>query len=649
MILKYFNLDVTLKKLKKSISYKGEKLSIYDIIKLSKKHGVLAEGYKNVDINSLKFPCIIHVVKNGKQHFITLFGRNKNGFLQADPSFLGESYISYRDLKEKYTGIAIFFRKNNNNILSDFFRNKVLILKSLLLFSFITLLNILCSFSIPFLINLRINGKNLSLILTISLFFFTLQIIKDLMNYFKNKYLVKLQLLVDKSVTKPTINKIINLPHEFYHYNSSGELITRINDLSYIKEGIYVFLDIIVINIMFLMVALFILLFQNTIIFLFSILFILIVFFLNKRFVKNNLNNIYEFQCLNESLYDKLSGTFKVILTIKNLSKENYFAKKINETHDNLILKYKDFMKKQEKFDLLSSFIVTISSFFIISVLLVQNIKMVNILILFSLFQTIIDSSTQISKQMPLYQDLKAAYLRINEIYQKKEIERTNENININKISVKNLNFSYGNNVILKGINLNICRGDWVFIKGITGSGKSTLFKIITKQIETDYNSIFINETNLKDIKEEVIRNSIMYVDQKLNLFNASIKENIFMGDSFDLKPIETALVDEMLVLNKIDYDYKIDNMNSNLSGGQISKIIIAQALNSKRNFIIFDETTSNLDVNTERRIYNNIKNKYKDKTIIVIAHRKSNINFFNKVFEVNDGKIVNLKGGELL
>lgn len=373
------------------------------------------------------------------------------------------------------------------------------------------------------------------------------------------------------------------------------------------------------------------------------------MFFLNKRFVKNNLNNIYEFQCLNESLYDKLSGTFKVILTIKNLSKENYFAKKINETHDNLILKYKDFMKKQEKFELLSSFIVTISSFFIISVLLVQNIKMVNILILFSLFQTIIDSSTQISKQMPLYQDLKAAYLRINEIYQKKEIERTNENININKISVKNLNFSYGNNVILKGINLNICRGDWVFIKGITGSGKSTLFKIITKQIETDYNSIFINETNLKDIKEEVIRNSIMYVDQKLNLFNASIKENIFMGDSFDLKPIETALVDEMLVLNKIDYDYKIDNMNSNLSGGQISKIIIAQALNSKRNFIIFDETTSNLDVNTERRIYNNIKNKYKDKTIIVIAHRKSNINFFNKVFEVNDGKIVNLKGGKLL
>ena len=121
------------------------------------------------------------------------------------------------------------------------------------------------------------------------------------------------------------------------------------------------------------------------------------------------------------------------------------------------------------------------------------------------------------------------------------------------------------------------------------------------------------------------------------------------MGDTFDFKPVKTALVDEMLKTNKIDYDYKIDSTNSNLSGGQISKIIIAQALNSKRDFIIFDETTSNLDIKTERRIFDNIKRKYKDKTIIVITHRKSNINYFNKVFLFNDGKIIKLKKGEIL
>lgn len=649
MILKYFKIDTSLKKLKNSISYKNEMLSVYEIIKLSKKYGVLATGYKNVDINDLKFPCIIHVIKNEKQHFVTLFGKKKNKFLQADPSFLRTSYINYEDLKNKYTGVAIFFEKNND-IMSSFFKNKILILKSLFLFSFITLLNILCSFFIPVLLNLKMNNKKLSLILTISLLFFTFQIIKDLMNYFKDRYLVKLNLLVDKFVTMPTINKIINLPHKFYHYNSSGELISKINDLSYIKEGIYVFLNVIVINVMFIIIILTILLFKNILVFLSSIIFILVIYILNKNFMKNNLNKVYELQCLNENMYDKLSSTFSAILMIKNLSKENYFIKNINITHKNMKKMHCDFMKKQERFNLISSFIITIMLFLVVLTLLLQNVKITDILIVFSLFQIIIDSSTQISKQIPLYQDLKAAYLRINEIYQKNELKKTNERIDINKIEIKNLSFSYENNVVLKEANLNIYKGDWVFINGITGSGKSTLFKILTKQIEFDCNSIFINKISLNDIEEEVIRNSIMYVDQKLNLFNASIKENIFMGDTFNLKPVKAALVDEMLELNKIDYDYKINSTNSNLSGGQISKIIIAQALNSKRNFIIFDETTSNLDINTERRIYDNIKRKYKDKTIIVITHRKSNIDYFNKIFLFNDGKIIKLKKrGEML
>ena len=648
MVLKYFNIDTSLKKLKNSISYKDEMISVYDIIKISKKYGILATGYKNVNISDLKFPCIIHVIKNGKQHFITLLDKKKNKFLQADPSLIGMSYISYEDLKNKYTGVAIFFEKNND-IKSSFFKNKVLILKSLLLFSFITLLNILCSFFIPILVNLRVNNKNLSLILTISLLFFTFQIIKDLMNYLKDKYLVRLNLLVDKFVTMPTINKIINLPHKFYHYNSSGKLITKINDLSYIKEGIYVFLNVIIINLMFIIIILTILLFKNIFVFLLSVIFILVIYILNKKFIKNNLNKIYEIQCLNEIMYDKLSSTFKAILMIKNLSKENYFIKDINNTHEDIMKMNCNFMKKQERFNLLLSFIITTMSFLVILILLSQNVRITDILILFSLFQTIVDSSNQVSKQIPLYQEFKVAYLRINDVYQKKELEKTNKYIDINKITIKNLNFSYENNEVLKDVNLNINKGDWIFINGITGSGKSTLFKIITKQIDFDSNSIFINKTNLNDIKEEIIRNSIMYVDQKLNLINASIKENIFMGDTFDFKPVKTALVDEMLKTNKIDYDYKIDSTNSNLSGGQISKIIIAQALNSKRDFIIFDETTSNLDIKTERRIFDNIKRKYKDKTIIVITHRKSNINYFNKVFLFNDGKIIKLKKGEIL
>ena len=137
------------------------------------------------------------------------------------------------------------------------------------------------------------------------------------------------------------------------------------------------------------------------------------------------------------------------------------------------------------------------------------------------------------------------------------------------------------------------------------------------------------------------IRNSILYVDQKIKVLNESIKENIFMGDFYDEDVLKTSLVDKMLKENNIDYDYLIDNTNSNLSGGQISKIAIAQALNKKSDIIIFDETTSNLDEKTEKIILENIKNNYKDKTIILISHRKSNVNLFNKILNFNNGRLI--------
>ena len=170
-------------------------------------------------------------------------------------------------------------------------------------------------------------------------------------------------------------------------------------------------------------------------------------------------------------------------------------------------------------------------------------------------------------------------------------------------------------------------------VNGPTGSGKSTLFKILTKQIEYNGDSIFINETKISNLDFSIIRNSIVYVDQKIKLINESIKDNVFLGDKFNNKVVLTSEISSFLKENNINYDYVIDNTNSNISAGQAGKIAIARALNTKRNFIILDETTSSMDVLTEEKILDNIKKNYKDKTIILITHRKSNIKYFNKQY----------------
>ena len=110
------------------------------------------------------------------------------------------------------------------------------------------------------------------------------------------------------------------------------------------------------------------------------------------------------------------------------------------------------------------------------------------------------------------------------------------------------------------------------------------------------------------------------------------------MGNKSNSIPIKTSLVDKLIINNNLDYKYLIDSNNSNLSAGAVQKIIIAQSLASNKKIIIFDETTSNLDVKEERKILKNIKNNYKDISIVLITHRNSNLDLFNKKYILEDG-----------
>ena len=176
-------------------------------------------------------------------------------------------------------------------------------------------------------------------------------------------------------------------------------------------------------------------------------------------------------------------------------------------------------------------------------------------------------------------------------------------------------------------------------ITGPSGSGKSTIFKLLNKQIKGPYNDIFINNKSLDEIDN--IRNIITYVDQKTGVLNASLYENITLGKADFKKACKVALVDELIKENNISYEYIIDNISSNLSGGQIQKIVIAQTLCSASQVIIFDETTSELDIKTERRILKNIKHAYPEKTIILITHRDKNFDLFDNVIFCLDGKMI--------
>lgn len=642
MILKFYGVNVTLAELKKEINIGDEKASVYDLIKFSKKKNIEATGYKNVSIDNIKTPCIVHLINDEKQHFVVVIKVLKNKILVADPASR-IMYVSKSDFLKKYTGVAIMFEKKSN-FLNLVIKNKSMVIKILMLSIILTLLNVLFSFMIPVVINI-IGDKSHNFNFIILGFLF-LGLSKDLASYFKSVFSLKFQLYIDKFVTIPTISKIINLPHVFYHYNGSGELISKINDLSYIKDTIFAFVEIVILNVLVILFSLLIMFFINHTIFIINLFLVLLLYFINKSYIKNNLSKSYELQRSNEKLSNKITDVFGSILTVKNLAKEKYFTQKITNTYKEVLNKYNDFSLSYQKKQFLVSTIITIITIFIVLFLVNKNETITTFLLTISLQTSITNSALEIFKLMPLYANFKNTYLRINEIYNKKELIDTHFKISFNHIHIKNIKYSYGGKKVLNGISFDIKKGDWVMVNGPTGSGKSTMFKLLTKQIPYDGDSIYIDNTSISSISEEVMRNTIVYVDQKIKLINGSIKDNIFMGDLFDERAVSVAMINDMLKENKINYDYQIDNTNSNLSGGQISKIAIAQAFNSKRDLIIFDETTSNLDSDSEAKILRKIKQNYKDKTIILITHRKSNAEYFNKIITFKDGKIIKFQGG---
>ena len=162
-------------------------------------------------------------------------------------------------------------------------------------------------------------------------------------------------------------------------------------------------------------------------------------------------------------------------------------------------------------------------------------------------------------------------------------------------------------------------------------------YKVVSKT-NNDFIPILENINKTNDL--------VLLVVDLFNIDNLSLIRKYLKNDIL-LVLTKRDLLPKSVSFDKLyNYDYQIDNTNSNLSGGQISKIAIAQAFNSKRDLIIFDETTSNLDSDSEAKILRNIKQNYKDKTIILITHRKSNTEYFNKIITFKDGKIIKFQGG---
>ena len=232
-------------------------------------------------------------------------------------------------------------------------------------------------------------------------------------------------------------------------------------------------------------------------------------------------------------------------------------------------------------------------------------------------------------------------------------IPRQNKLILENNIYCQNVYFSYSSNQtnVLEGLNLEIKKGDFIGIKGETGSGKSTAIDLIMGLITPSSGKILVDGKDINSYDSFNIKDwqsSIVHVPQNIFLSDSTIAENIAFGiptEKIDIKRIKIAAkqakIADFIEESKYGFKTKVGERGVRLSGGQIQRIGIARALYKRPNFLILDEATSALDNDTERKIMESLYNMRPNITILMIAHRTNTLKYCDRVYELSDKKLV--------
>jgi len=216
------------------------------------------------------------------------------------------------------------------------------------------------------------------------------------------------------------------------------------------------------------------------------------------------------------------------------------------------------------------------------------------------------------------------------------------------KISFDHVTYTYGESTVpaLRDVSFTINSGEHVAIIGRIGSGKSTILKLMTGLLHPTEGNILLDDINLQQYDPVDYRKKIGYVPQDTTLFNGSIKDNIKLGnplvpDEDLLEAIRFTSLDKLISQQADALNKNVGERGQNLSGGQRQTIILAQAMLSKPDILLFDEPTKSMDDMTERHIAKNVAEYYKDKTFILVTHKVKLLPLVDRIILTDNGQII--------
>ncbi|MDC3226493.1 ABC transporter ATP-binding protein/permease [Acidimicrobiaceae bacterium] len=452
-----------------------------------------------------------------------------------------------------------------------------------------------------------------------------------------------------------TFNKTLDLDLSFFENKSSGRLMAILNDdvnqmENFLNEAanrlIQTATTVIVIGATFLYIS--------PLVAIFAFIPIPVIVFGSYKFVQRIGERYSKIRNNVESLNAHLSNSITGILTVKSFNREKKEYTRIDSASDEVKTANYDAIKLSAAFipiirvAILFGFTATllIGGFLALD----GQIKVGMYSVMLFITQRLLWPLTELGMIFDSFQKAMASFRRIM------NLRDTNPTINDgetellelkDKISFENLNFEYVKDFpVLKNINIEIEKGKTTAIVGSTGSGKSTLIKLILRFYEKNSGKILFDEHEIESLSLKSIRNKIGLVSQDVFLFEGSVFENIAYGNiEANSEEVWNAarLSESDSFINDLPNkeDTIVGERGQKLSGGQRQRISIARAILKNPEILILDEATSAVDNETEAAIQESLETLKEGRTVIAIAHRLSTIRNADLIYVLEDGEIV--------
>lgn len=691
MVANYYGNNVSRENVRDLCGYNREGVSLLSLSAAAEKLGFITEGVKlslQELTASIQLPCILFWAQN---HFVVLLSSGKTKVKIADPAegiikigiaeFLSNWAIENNHDEERI-GIALLIKpsstfstspKNNEALLSlrilfDYLKKYKKYFLQLFLAIFLgSLLQLTFPILTQSIVDIGINSKNLGFITIVLIGQFMLFLGKTITEFIQSRLLLHLSLRINISILSNFWSKLMRLPLSFFDNKLTGDILQRISDHHRIENFLTRSSFNTVFSLITLIVFSIVLFLYNWFVFFIFFLGSLLYFFWIQIFLRNRrkLDN-KRFQIAsreNNTTLQLLHGMQEIRLnnaeSIKKKGWEHVQLDLFDISFRSLSLnqyQHAGAIFINESKNILISFLVA-------KLVINGQLTLGSMLAIQYIIGQLQSPIEQLIEFIQSAQDAKISLERLNEIQRLKDEENEGHIYSIlpytKNIILRNLTFSYPGaemEPVLKDISFNIPEKKVTAIVGVSGSGKTTLLKILLSFYNNYSGEIIIGDIPpldishknilLKNVSPSYWRSQCGSVMQDGFIFNDTIAKNIAI---FEETPNREKLTHACQIGNILEFvdslplgfNTKIGEEGFGISQGQKQRILIARAIYKDSKFLFFDEATNALDTRNENIIVENLNNLFRDKTVIIVAHRLSTVKNADNIVVLNNGTII--------